>query len=446
MSNRMAIEGWSPGPTPVLWPSAVTYFALLPDPLPAPNGYSMRVPMPPLDIPLSAPGTVVDSTVTIRCWQVQAPSGLDFGAIRSIDSAMRAVLPARMLPDPRSIASLADAMNADAFDTYVTVIEMRADVPMLTSTAILAGFERSAAALHEFHRAVRVTTRAEIPPLAVERLHQLVPFATSALDGRWHDQTGWIVAHPRLPLPVAPDLITASDLQPMEAHMDYIRRANPWSLYVERLLTAAACIDDGDFSKATIETAIAIEGLLDDALALSHWDLGTPIETAYKQSRAGIVTRVVTHLPRALDDHDSIWSVNEAGPAARWKQHVADQRNLIVHRGFQSSFDDAHEALSAAQNLAEHLAQRFLANVDRVPRATLVLLGEAGIKKAGRFTPRVQALSGLDRLDVFHAWQDALLVERDDVLPSSEEGTCETSPGDRTADGPGPGDKRIGSS
>jgi hypothetical protein len=288
---------------------------------------------------------------------------------------------------------------------------MTVEVPRLTENSILKGFLRAAGALREFHRAFRVAACAEIRPFAIERLHQLVPFATAELDGSLHGRTGWVIAHPRLPHPVAPDLLSNEALSPLASHMDLLRRASPWLLYRERLLNAAAWLDDGDYSASVLETAIAIEGLIDDALALLHWDAERSVLDAYKQSHDGIVKRVRVHLPRALGDLESIWSTDAPGGAADWKRHVADQRNLIVHRGYPSSPEEAHDALAAAQALSDQIAERMLANADRFPRAALVLLGEGAIKREGRFSARVSAVAGLDWLDTFHAWQEPLVVD-----------------------------------
>lgn len=39
-----------------------------------------------------------------------------------------------------------------------------------------------------------------------------------------------------------------------------------------------------------------------------------------------------------------------------------------------------------------------------------MILGESAIRRAGGWTPRVQAVAGLDRLDDFHEWRNAALA------------------------------------
>jgi hypothetical protein len=89
---------------------------------------------------------------------------------------------------------------------------------------------------------------------------------------------------------------------------------------------------------------------------------------------------------------------------------LADLRNHIVHNGYSASRDDALGGVESADKLIAFVEERVLEAADRRPRAALMILGEPAIRRAGRWTPRVQAVAGLDRLDDFHKWRNAALA------------------------------------
>jgi hypothetical protein len=315
----MWIHGWSPGSAPDLSPRTIVYFALIPDPLPTPSGHVVRVPMPPLGESVAlAPGPAIDATVVLRIWQVETISGVDGRSLQALDAVMRQVVPLELLPDRAQVNAAASTDDPESIDTYRTVVEMQVQARMLTESSIVDGFRRGFEALHEFHRAYRVATRAQIRPLAVERLHQLAPFAAIDNSGRWDPRTGCVIAHRRLPHDLAPDILQPGDLAQLEWHMDSLRRAHPMALFWERMLPAYAAFDDGDFTGATLDAAIAVEMLIDATLALALWDSGIPADIAYKKKdRGSIVGRVRTRLALALGDDSALWDTEGACAASR---------------------------------------------------------------------------------------------------------------------------------
>lgn len=368
--------------------------------------------MPPVgESAALASGPAIDATVVLRIWQVETISGVDGRSLQSLDAVMRQVVPHHLLPDRARVDAVAVTDDPASIDTYRTVVEMQVQAPMLTESSIVVGFRRGFDALHEFHRAYRVATRAQIRPLTVERLHQLAPFAAVDKSGRWDARTGWVIAHRRLPHEVAPEIMHPRDLTQLEWHMDALRRAHPMALFWERMLPAYADFDDGDFTGATLDAAIAVEMLIDATLALALWDSGVSADTAYKKKdRGSIVGRVRTRLALALGDDPDLWDVEAATPASRWKSELADLRNHIVHSGYSASRSDAFAGIEAAEKLIAFVERRVLDAADRRPRAALMILGEPALQRAGRWTPRVQAVAGLDRLDDFHEWRSAALV------------------------------------
>lgn len=408
----MWIHGWSPGSAPDLSPRTIAYFALIPDPLPTPNGHVVHVPMPPAgELAALASGPAIDATVVLRIWQVETISGVDGRSLQSLDAVMRLVVPHHLLPVRAHVDAVAVTDDPASIDTYRTVVEMQVRAPILTESSIVVGFRRGFDALHEFHRAYRVATRAQIRPLTVERLHQLAPFAAIDKCGRWDARTGWVIAHRRLPHDVAPEIMHPRDLAQLEWHMDCLRRAHPMARFWERMLPAYAAFDDGDFTGATLDAAIAVEMLIDATLALALWDSGVPADSAYKRKdRGSIVGKVRTRVASALGDDPSLWDTEAATPASRWKRELADLRNHLVHDGYSAGRDDALRGVESAENLIAFVEGRVLEAVDRRPRAALMILGEPAIRRAGRWTPRVQAVAGLDRLDDFHEWRSAALA------------------------------------
>jgi hypothetical protein len=90
------------------------------------------------------------------------------------------------------------------------------------------------------------------------------------------------------------------------------------ALFWERMLPAYAAFDDGDFTGATLDAAIAVEMLIDATLALALWDSGIPADIAYKKKdRGSIVGRVRTRLALALGDDSALWDTEGACAASR---------------------------------------------------------------------------------------------------------------------------------
>jgi hypothetical protein len=412
LHNRaMWIHGWSPGSAPDLAPRTIVYFALIPDPLPMPSGHHVRVPMPPLEESVALTSRpAIDATVVLRIWQVETISGVDGRSLQALDAVRRQVVPMTLLPDHERVNAAASTEEPQSIDTYRTAVEMRVQAPMLTESSILDGFRRGFDALRELHRAYRVSARAQIRPLTVERLHQLAPFAAIDESGRWDRRTGWVIAHRRLAHEIAPEVLQPIALAQLEWHMDSLRRAHPMALFWERMLPAYASFDDGDFTGAILDAAIAVEMLVDAALAAALWDSGVPADIAYKKKdRGSIVGRVRTRLARALDDDPAAWVTEGETPGARWKRDLADLRNHVVHDGYIADREDAVRGIQAAEDLTAFILERMLDAADRRPRAALMLMGESAIHRAGRWTARLETFAGLDWLADFHDWRTSAL-------------------------------------
>lgn len=113
------------------------------------------------------------------------------------------------------------------------------------------------------------------------------------------------------------------------------------ALFWEIMLPAYAAFDDGDFTGATLDAAIAVEMLIDATLALAPWDSGVPADTAYNRKDHGsIVGRVRTRVASALGDDPSLWD-SAAIPAGRWKRELTDLRNHVLYNGYSAGRDDA---------------------------------------------------------------------------------------------------------
>lgn len=372
--------------------------------MPLPETASMHVPMPPSD--WAGSSVRLDTTVEVRWWQPEATSGVDHRALEVLDRVMRQAVPHQLLPSREAVEVAAATPDPEDFDTYQTVVELRARVPVLTESSILSAFERAVEALQHVDRATRILMRAQTAPLTLERLHQIVPFATLGDNGVWDARSGWVIAHRRLPYEVAPEQLELPSVEHVRVQMDAVRRGHPMALYWDRMLPAYAAYDAGDFDAAVLNAAIATEVLIDSVLALAHWDDGSsPRDTAHVLARP-IVKKVRTELRRIFGDQPSTWSPDEDGVVGRWRADLVHLRNAIVHRGYAASQPHAYAAIEAAERFRGFTTDRVLAHTQIRPRGTLILIGPAGIQRGEQWSAAVEAVSHLDWLDRFNCWRD----------------------------------------
>lgn len=379
--------------------------------MPLPEASAIRVPMPPPGWDGTESVTTDPSdAIEVRCWQPDALSGMDYGALEVLDGVMRNVVPGLLLQSREQVEAAAAAPDPQAMETYQTVVELRARVRALSERAVLEAFDRTVEALQQLDRATRVLARSQGAPLTRERLHPLVPFATLGDDQTWDRRTGWVIAHRGVPYETASDkreLPSATYMEKLRVQMDYLRRGDPMSLYWDRLLPAYAAYDNGDFDTATLNSAIATETLIDSVLALAYWeDSRAPAEAALVLAK-GIVRKVRTELPRTLGANPSPWSLDvKDSVVGRWRADLVDLRNAIVHRGYVATREHAIAAVQAAEDLQQILTDAVLATTHKRPRGALMLLGPQAIKDAGHWDTSVEEVSRFDWLDIFNSWRD----------------------------------------
>ena len=165
-----------------------------------------------------------------------------------------------------------------------------------------------------------------------------------------------------------------------------LRAGDAWALYAERRASARREWSNGDFAAAVVDSAVAVEIMLDAALAWALWEDGTTPQEAGPILARPLVDRVKTQMhPR----FGGSWDLT-ATPALRaWHQDLAALRNRIVHRGRRPTEQQASAAVSAADGMSAFLTARLLDRLSRYPALALSVIGAYELRRLGRYTRKV---------------------------------------------------------
>lgn len=185
--------------------------------------------------------------------------------------------------------------------------------------------------------------------------------------------------------------------------MDFMREAT------------VALVKTGDYRSAVIFSATACEVLFDDLLAHLQWEEGERPEDAAVAFDSLLSKRVKNQFHQRLG---GVWSLDSPGPIREWFTKVAGIRNRAVHSGLEPSLQQARDALETAEQLLTHLGDLVASRATTYPRTALVLPGEFGLRRRGKWDPVLESLAHDDLevpwRDTFRRWRAAMQRERTD--------------------------------
>lgn len=439
-------EPGPPGPAepPVVLSHIAYFFLPLPEPLGLPDGYSIRIAE-------DAPGQWyrtgdwppspmhVAGSLLFHHAERPSPEAEDLSVLFGVA--------ARALPDPeRADPDRIELGRPGLPSTDVTVVEMAVGFDMPTGQAddaavhdgdlvdgpfyeaVSDAFDRGLRYVRDVQRAYYTVRRQPVRLVAREALPFMVPLGIRRVfddDGEPQPFRAPLSAF-LLHMNVTArdndldqeqlDVLSAAMLHqtsngPFASHLDFVREAE------------VALVRDGAHRAAVLFTATACEVLLDDLLAHLLWQERTRPEDAAVVFESWLTARVKTQYHPRLGGN---WSVDRPGPVREWSLKVAGLRNRVVHGGYEPSLDEARAAADAAQDLNAYACDLVAEKARAYPRTALVLPGERGLRRRGKWSRRLAELADdpaeVPWTETFARWRQAMQRARADspvaVAPS----------------------------
>ncbi len=266
-------------------------------------------------------------------------------------------------------------------------------------------------------RSLRIHTWAPLPELHYPALNPIVPVAfgsgPSVDEMQFEGQYLFALSH--LPDRLAGFEDSETDHATVGQIFGQLTRGSISALIGDHMCRAYAENVSGDRRTAIFSLAIACELMLDSVLAAMLWEEGKSVEEAAEHwSNDSSITYRVKRLyaDRLLGN----WSLDRSGPMARWRKHVVDVRNSVIHSGRTPTEAEINLAGEAAGGLTSFVAKRLVARWEKYPKTMAVLNGPTSVRQHASKKKRDQILQELERCSVFavdfHEWRDQWLEQR----------------------------------
>jgi hypothetical protein len=275
---------------------------------------------------------------------------------------------------------------------------------------------------------VIVPTYERMPPL-VMWLSAVAPYVDGLLglpaDSAWTLRGVMRLEHTNIQGAEVTDLQEQQRLQQESTFWDRCLDAgSPAPLAREHLLEAQHLHHhQGEYAKAVIVAATAVEVMCDSVLSAllweEHWvDAAAPgtdeIASWFEEGTAS--RRATMHLlPRLKGDWASANS-----PWQLWRSKGSGLRNRIVHAGYQPERAEAQEVLDNVDILQSFIFDRLSAQAAKYPRVTLMLVTRAGLESRGLYRGKVKrfdenrATAEPSWLEQFGPWHQRLIKTAND--------------------------------
>ena len=171
----------------------------------------------------------------------------------------------------------------------------------------------------------------------------------------------------------------------------------------------------GDRRASVLSLAITCELMLDSTLAALLWEEGrTPAEAAQIWADTSSITARVKALYAGR--LGGSWHVDGNGPVSRWREHIVDVRNSVIHSGRAPSEPESENSNAAASELLTFVSKRLVLKWKAYPKSMAVLCGPSSVEKHASKKQRDNVHAELKRCSAFavefHQWRDEWLHER----------------------------------
>jgi hypothetical protein len=178
--------------------------------------------------------------------------------------------------------------------------------------------------------------------------------------------------------------VQETDAWKVIAVLSRIKKGDPLQASSEQVYRAnRAYWVDGDYA-ATVGAAFsACEVLLNSVLLMMAWEEGTgrDIPRGWFEEQ-GLVRRLRTHYHNRLGGS---WDPNNPNRIIGRVMALAELRGRVVHAGYWPTEREAAGAREVMGDLSDFVKGRLIASFDRYPRTALLLLGEPGFRRLGKW-------------------------------------------------------------
>lgn len=265
-------------------------------------------------------------------------------------------------------------------------------------------------------RSSRIASMAPIPELHYRALNPIVPATFGAVgEGGTvtFDEKQTVILLDHLPARL-------SSPKPIDPAMTgrifgELTRGSISALVRDHFARAYAEHTAGDRRASVLSLAVTCELMLDSTLAAMLWEEGrTPSEAAQVWTETSSITGRVKSLYSAR--LGGSWHVDGDGPVGRWREHIVDVRNSVIHSGRTPSEPESENSGAVASELLTFVSKRLVLKWKAYPKSMAVLCGPSSVAKHASNKYREDALAELERASAFavefHRWRDEWLRER----------------------------------
>lgn len=265
-------------------------------------------------------------------------------------------------------------------------------------------------------RSSRIASMAPIPELHYRALNPIVPATFGAVGegGQVNfDEKQTVILLDHLPSRLAAP--TPIDPAVTGRIFGQLTRGSISALVRDHFARAYAEHSAGDRRASVLSLAVTCELMLDSTLAAMLWEEGqTPSDAAQVWADTSSITgRVKSLYAGRLGDS---WLVDGDGPVGRWREHIVDVRNSVIHSGRTPSEPESENSGAVASELLTFVSKRLVLKWKAYPKSMAVLCGPSSVAKHASTKQRDKVLAELERCSAFavefHRWRDEWLRER----------------------------------
>lgn len=207
--------------------------------------------------------------------------------------------------------------------------------------------------------------------------------------GPWAGPVAVLLEHGNMLDPVPGEDLDDETGFAFASYMWSLRNGDPRFIYRERYTEAVRALRvDGEYGQAVVLAVTASEVLVDWLLALLLWEKHEDAELSATLFQEGkVLRRLTVDLPELLRGN---WSTSTTGPVNTWYQQAYILRHRVVHGGRTPSRPAAQAALRATLGLERHAMDRLVDRRSVFPRATLMSVAQAGLRRRDRWSGKIK--------------------------------------------------------
>ncbi|MCV7346080.1 hypothetical protein [Mycolicibacterium rhodesiae] len=265
-------------------------------------------------------------------------------------------------------------------------------------------------------RSSRIASMAPIPELYYRSLNPIVPATFGAVGegGQLNfDERQTVILLDHLPAKLA----ALATIDPAVAGRIFgeLTRGSISALVRDHFARAYAEHSAGDRRASVLSLAITSELMLDSTLAAMLWEEGqTPAQAAQVWANTSSITQRVKSLYAGRLGGN--WHVEGDGAVGRWREHIVDVRNSVIHSGRTPSEPESKHCGEVTSELLTFVSKRLVLKWKAYPKTLALLCGPSSVENHASKRQRDKVLAALERCSTFavdfHRWRDEWLRER----------------------------------